>query len=403
MGLTVVVCQSPFIWAQSEEEDQIFQLYNQFGSKPTSDDIWSQSKSNTQTEQYQVQAGDSLWEVCQTLFGNGFFWTKLWQLNDSITNPHIIYPGKILKFTAGSMEAAPSLTVSQAEGSTETKPVSSETSESTQTGSDLSVLGEGPYIPPEQSKIPALSKIPSSFRPIFQPDIEIEQPRKIELSSQKIIQKFYLKNFISNEIKPEEVGRVLKREDGFETFFERERIRFTTKESNSKDFYYVVRPIRSVKDPSSSEDLGTIYEIQGQIKKTKSIGEDSFEGVIEKMISPLSAGSLVLSGELPELTDSPFESVDNAKFESLQSVNIADSPALENRMLLVFGDVIFFGGGASKNQKIGDMVALYQGDPSVIIGGAKIVHVSDRASTAVVIKSSAGMKVGEGEKKSKLQ
>ncbi|MDH3973994.1 MAG: LysM peptidoglycan-binding domain-containing protein [Deltaproteobacteria bacterium] len=40
-----------------------------------------------------VVKGDTLWDISEKYMKNPFFWPKLWQWNDYITNAHFIYPG----------------------------------------------------------------------------------------------------------------------------------------------------------------------------------------------------------------------------------------------------------------------------------------------------------------------
>lgn len=40
-----------------------------------------------------VVKGDTLWDISEKYMNNPYFWPKLWQWNDYITNPHFIYPG----------------------------------------------------------------------------------------------------------------------------------------------------------------------------------------------------------------------------------------------------------------------------------------------------------------------
>ncbi len=61
-----------------------------------------------------VKKGDTLWDICETYYGDPDLWPKLWQLNSFITNPHLILPGEIItlfekedEISDASEEAAP--------------------------------------------------------------------------------------------------------------------------------------------------------------------------------------------------------------------------------------------------------------------------------------------------------
>ncbi|HZS41278.1 MAG TPA: LysM domain-containing protein [Polyangia bacterium] len=50
-------------------------------------------------ETYVVRKGDTLWGISSTYFRNPWAWPQLWSFNPSITNPHWIYPGDVLRLT----------------------------------------------------------------------------------------------------------------------------------------------------------------------------------------------------------------------------------------------------------------------------------------------------------------
>lgn len=59
-------------------------------------------------ELHTVAAGDTLWSLCRTYYGDPFAWPQLWALNPLITNPHWIFPGDIVRLRApGEAGAAP--------------------------------------------------------------------------------------------------------------------------------------------------------------------------------------------------------------------------------------------------------------------------------------------------------
>ncbi len=48
-------------------------------------------------ELHVVQKGDTLWSLCSKYFSDPWRWPQLWAANPSVTNPHWIFPGDILR------------------------------------------------------------------------------------------------------------------------------------------------------------------------------------------------------------------------------------------------------------------------------------------------------------------
>ena len=48
-------------------------------------------------EEYLVEKGDTLWDICDFYFRDARRWPSVWALNPHVTNPHWIYPGDILR------------------------------------------------------------------------------------------------------------------------------------------------------------------------------------------------------------------------------------------------------------------------------------------------------------------
>ena len=51
-------------------------------------------------EYYTVKEGDTLWDISETFFGDPFTWPNLWKKNPAIANPHLIFPGDVIRITA---------------------------------------------------------------------------------------------------------------------------------------------------------------------------------------------------------------------------------------------------------------------------------------------------------------
>lgn len=76
---------------------------------PMSDANWVRWAGPMATKEYKIRKGDSLWAVSERLFGNPYLWPKIWHLNASVTNPHIIERGMVLSFNPGNPNSAPEL------------------------------------------------------------------------------------------------------------------------------------------------------------------------------------------------------------------------------------------------------------------------------------------------------
>lgn len=46
--------------------------------------------------EYVVQEGDTLWDLSQKYLSDAWLWPEIWQINEQIDNPHLIYPGDLI-------------------------------------------------------------------------------------------------------------------------------------------------------------------------------------------------------------------------------------------------------------------------------------------------------------------
>lgn len=52
---------------------------------------------NNYPEQHTVVRGDTLWDISNTFLSNPWMWPEIWHVNPQIENPHLIYPGDVVR------------------------------------------------------------------------------------------------------------------------------------------------------------------------------------------------------------------------------------------------------------------------------------------------------------------
>ncbi|KXJ42988.1 MAG: LysM peptidoglycan-binding domain-containing protein [Cycloclasticus sp.] len=65
-------------------------------------------------ERYVVVKGDTLWDISARFLQTPWRWPDIWQANDQIANPHLIYPGDIIELSF--IDGVPRLTLKRGDG-----------------------------------------------------------------------------------------------------------------------------------------------------------------------------------------------------------------------------------------------------------------------------------------------
>ncbi|MEK6625421.1 MAG: LysM domain-containing protein, partial [Bdellovibrionota bacterium] len=107
--------KGPVIFDVGNEEKKLLEL-SKFVENKIPEKEWNTIASASKTQKYVVQEGDYLWKIAKTLFGSGFYYSKIWSLNPHIANPHEIEPGMVLVFETGDSDTLPSVQLGDFEG-----------------------------------------------------------------------------------------------------------------------------------------------------------------------------------------------------------------------------------------------------------------------------------------------
>lgn len=64
--------------------------------------------------EYIVKPGDTLWDISKVFLRDPWYWPEIWYVNPQVQNPHLIYPGDVLKLIY--VDGQPRLTVAERGG-----------------------------------------------------------------------------------------------------------------------------------------------------------------------------------------------------------------------------------------------------------------------------------------------
>lgn len=292
-------------------EERMHRIYSQFYSEATSESAWTQIAGEKIKETYTVQPGDTLWDISVTFFGNGHYWPKVWQMNDGITNPHLVSPGYALKFVPGQIDQAPQLNITgqetEAPSATEVVPDAIATPGAAVAANVTPPTPEPdpvPVIPPpEKIPTPVLTKLPPSLPYIkgssdsgFDNDGFDFVAVKAKIQTPKV----YLPSYLVEE-KPEGVGKIVEMnedDDTTATLYETVFIEMVGGATIGEKLLVFSVGDR-IKD-TAGRKMGYpfIQEAEVQIQELVNKEKDIYKGIVVRSISNAKVGSSVSRGTM---------------------------------------------------------------------------------------------------------
>ncbi len=344
-------------------------------------------------EEYMVQQGDTLFDICDQLLDEPAYWPKLWALNPEIKNPHFIFPNMRLKFYPGDDETPPY----------------------------LQVVAEEELIPIEKGDLDEQDLIAEKV--IFEVEDEAAGSMAIEVIDSDDLEEVtdmvlgsgeYTKpgevrvqvpGFIFEERKEAE-GYIISGRDGefnmgpgVKTFVESDG------GIAAGTLYTVIRPGAEVRDPETNDFIGYRYFFVANVRITKSVDEDLFVGTTEGNRLAVQNKDMVVS------FISTFRTVPLGP--SIGAISNLDSRLVgfefHGQELGGAGGFAFLSKGSSDGVSPGMYVSIYQNpgflspssgksnlpaDPEYV-GVLRIIDVTTAGAVGWIVKNVREMRIGD--------
>ncbi len=372
-------------------EKKLHDIYEKYYSKKMPSGVWSKIVSSQSTETYQVQKNDNLWNISKTFFGNGFYWPKIWSLNGSITDPHLINPNDTIQFTMGNESNPPSFNVSSQNSS-------SGSGEESESGANV------PEIPsPTNTYRPVVRHLPPSLPEWQNEDLQGDfDTYGIEFVPRKILKvksQIPLVSYIA-ESPPKSNGTIAEIETGDQIASSYQYIYVRMKPGVGQigaQYLAVANEGRVLSaDPSIKGFLGYSIRVQGEvqlIEKVRARDPDKgqmYRALVLGIVNPVSVGAELIHGKIQNVSIT-----ENGPHSQIVAQIIGGSFF---RQQLIYGNdsVAYINRGAEDGVKVGQILPIRANlevrDPNTPvlqnvrpIGWLRVVKTTPHFATCIVI------------------
>lgn len=384
----------------TQREERFHRIYKKFNEQPTSEEAWEKVLSGRKANAYSVQNKDTLWDISHTLFGDSYYWPKVWSYNtDDIQNPHEINPNQQIRFYAGTMAEAP--TVGLAEKGAPAEEMPSHVLEKNEAG-EL----KGFKIPPPKKKSrPVVKKLPNSL-PLYRLGAVNKPPLDFEVSGARVkyppapkYMSFYI---VDNPL--DSIGEVVEMEQPDErTSNENELIIVRVSNPAAKRFLVIKDDVK-ISDPSETfGNKGVVVEVQGEIELGERVNErdNLFRATVKKAIQPLDVGAKIVAGSLKT-----FDSGATPVSSSVQSKIVGGEYQRYEQKMFGTDNIVFLSAGAKEGLQEGSTLNIFLNERirksntsaltnDRVIGRVKIIKLSEHFATGYIVDSTNEIYIGD--------
>jgi len=220
-------------------------------------------------EEYKVEQGDTLYDICDQLLDEPGYWPKLWALNPEIKNPHFIFPNMRLRFYPGDDETPPYLQVVTED---DVIPIDKGNLDEQQ------LVAEKVIFPVEQAAEEQTTEVVGPDQVADAIDGQILSGGRLYEGGSIHLQ---VPGFIYAQEK-EPLGFVLGgRDGGISLSPNQQALVEGSGELTAGTLYTVLRPEGEVDSPGSGDTVGYKYEFIANLRIDRKVGESVYVGVVQ--------------------------------------------------------------------------------------------------------------------------
>lgn len=361
----------------------------------------------TRQEDYRLQNGDTLRSLSQTLYGDPGYWPGIWATRPG--SPQLVRPGHTLQFLLGSEDETPAFRITEEE---EVDPGGVERTASTNGNPIVEIP------PPDTPPKPVL-KLPPSFpewQTIFRGNGgEVLDDRDLGKVQKKVPDRIWLTAY-AQETPVQALGYFLENDVEAELPVVNQYVYVKLKRGQGSvgQKMLVVRdqgPIKRVNPQWNSKDTAYLVQIYAELELTEQVRanfsrpRDAEEFITYRALITRTTG---LSIKDCILINGSLRTVDlDAKGERGSTVaQIIGSEKHSASLLYGPGDIVFLNKGQANGVEEGQLLDVFVDRTSrrmdtpvvhspVPSGTVKIVKVTNRLSTAILVEAREGIQQGD--------
>jgi len=362
---------------------------------------------------YTIKPGDTLWSISSQQLSDPFNWPKLWNVNPMVTNPDLIYPGKVLTLPGQPAEAAQAAQAPPPSPVTEAPPAEApavaQTPPAETAPEETAAAKEAPApapAPPAEEAAPAAPPAAEEQQAVAE-----ETPKEPEVPSFQVLpppptqSKELLaqsSGFIARDLPVS--ARVVGTHEDKMLIGEQDTIYLLTTGSGleAKGRYTIYRRLKPVVHPVSRRVVGDLIQILGEVTVTET-GRVA-TALVVKSFASIEPGDLVMPARTVEAA--PTAPVVVGAGGSLSGLVLA---MFEDHYLNAQADVIYIDRGESSGVVVGDHFRIFRHGqrapgyavianvqlPDRLVGELEVLSVQGDTATGVLTRSMDTIEIGD--------